>query len=139
MFETLDRLWSENHSLILIVVFMAGVFAVIELFKLLVGPSRRKPYRQIGRTDTDSKSIVMEGSSGVPLKDTPAGKLGASIKKGVCPDCGSKEGFYLGPQGAISTNVFCANPKCCSGFNYTNMFHEGHAERIQNGRDELYK
>jgi hypothetical protein len=119
---------------ILIGIFVAGVLAVFQLSNYFLSPRRDlspKEYPHGGR--------VVEGFSGRELKDTPAGKLGASIMNGVCPDCGSKEGFYQGPQGGISTNIFCANPKCRSGFNFTNMFHEGHAERIQNGRDEYYK
>jgi hypothetical protein len=136
MFEVLDKLWVENHNAVLMVTFVSGVFAMIGLFKLL-GPPKRKPYRPIGRKPEEP--VVVEGFSGVPLKDTPAGKLGAILQKGICPDCGSKEGFYKGPEGGMSVNIFCANPKCRSGFNYTNMFHEGHAERIQNGEDRLYR
>lgn len=133
----LKNLWIDNHNIILIFVFVCGVLGAIKLFRLLGSSPPRKPYRQIGRIN--SESVVVEGSSGIPLRDTPAGKLGASIQNGVCPDCGSKEGFFKGPEGGMSINLFCSNPKCRSGFNYTNMFHEGHAERIQNGINRLYE
>lgn len=38
--------------------------------------------------------------------------------KNTCPDCGSK-GFYEGPSGGMSTNIFCRNRDCRSGFNLT--------------------
>jgi hypothetical protein len=82
------------------------------------------------RTKKPPPAVVTEGFSGKPLSALPAGKLGALIMKGVCPDCHSLAGFYQGPSGGASTNIFCANPKCRQGFNFTNMFGEGHAERI---------
>jgi hypothetical protein len=82
------------------------------------------------RAKKPPRPVVTEGFSGTPLSALPAGKLGASIMNGVCPDCGSKAGFYEGPSGGMSTNIFCANPKCRQGFNFTNMFGTGHAERI---------
>lgn len=85
-----------------------------------------------------NRSNVIEGFSGKPLRETPAGKLGAKIAKGICPDCGSKKGFYKGPSGGMSTNIFCANSECRSGFNFTPMFGEGHAERIHKGLDRYY-
>ena len=78
-----------------------------------------------GRTP---KPHVIEGWT--PLSETDAGRLGASIMKGSCPDCSSQEGFYEGPSGGMSTNIFCKNPGCRQGFNFTNMFGEGHAQRI---------
>ena len=80
--------------------------------------------------DERPSPVVINGVSGKLLSETDAGKLGASIMNGRCPDCGSGEGFYRGPQGCASINIFCANPQCETGFNYTNMFGEGHAERI---------
>ena len=113
-------------NLLIGVVFVVGVW-------LLFGRVWPKP-----RKRNKNNSYTVEGSTGTPLKDTPAGKLGASIVKGVCPDCGLKDGFYKGPEGRISTNIFCAKPKCRAGFNFTPMFGEGHAERIGKGRHELY-
>lgn len=84
------------------------------------------------------RSNVVEGFSGKPLNETPAGKLGIVLSKGICPDCGSKNGFYEGPSGGMSTNIFCANSECRSGFNYTSIFGESHAERIGKGPDSYY-
>lgn len=65
-------------------------------------------------------------------KDTDKGKVYAIIAKGECPDCRSKKGFYKGPSGGMSTNVFCGN--CGQGFNITPMI--GTAEWIH--KDERY-
>ena len=54
------------------------------------------------------------------VKDTPAGKLYEFMFKeepGQCPECLSKEGFWEGPSGGVSTNIFCT--KCGVGFNVT--------------------
>ncbi len=42
--------------------------------------------------------------------------LQSSFKKGQCPDCASTK-WYEGPSGGMSTNWFCANDDCKSGFN----------------------
>lgn len=117
----------DPWSLLIFVFSFVVIFFVLYLVGYFKVPEK---YRSSG--------VVIDGFSSKPLKDTPAGKLGASIMKGVCPDCGSKEGFYRGPQGGISVNIFCADPKCRSGFNFTNMFGEGHADRIGKGEDRLY-
>jgi len=79
------------------------------------------------------KPRVVEGFSGQPLAESDAGKLGAMIMKRRCPDCGGRK-FYEGPSGGMSTNVFCGT--CGQGYNFTNIFGEGHAERIR--KDERY-
>jgi hypothetical protein len=66
------------------------VLAIILIGLYLV---RLKP-----KTKSQGGSVV--DANGVKLKDTPEGKLGASIMNGICPDCGSKEGFYRGPKAA---------------------------------------
>jgi hypothetical protein len=103
---------------------MATEFTVyIVLAIILVGVlwlTRPRPKPMVSR--------VVEGFSGKPLSETEAGKIGAAIMNGHCPDCGSKEGFWEGPQGGASVNIFCVT--CRQGFNFTNMFGEGHAERI---------
>lgn len=35
----------------------------------------------------------------------------------ACPYCGTVE-FYWGPEGGMSQNIMCANPKCEHWFNY---------------------
>jgi len=45
----------------------------------------------------------------------PPGDLG-TLSKGNCPACGNR-GFVIGPQGAKSTNVECANIGCRARFN----------------------
>lgn len=69
-----------------------------------------------------------EKSQGTPVTETDEGKLYAIIAGGKCPDCGSTKGFYEGPSGGISTNIFCANDACGAGFNVTPMI--GIADRI---------
>lgn len=71
---------------------------------------------------------VVEGFSGQLLSEREEGKLGKKILQNICPDCGSKKGFYEGPSGGMSTNIFCS--ACGQGYNFTNIFGEGHAERI---------
>lgn len=66
-----------------------------------------------------------------PVEETEGGKLFRMIAKPRCPDCGSTAGFYEGPSGGISTNVFCANRECRSGFNITPWV--GTADRIGKG------
>lgn len=39
----------------------------------------------------------------------------------ACVDCGSGMGYFPGPRGSLSINVFCRNPKCRSGFNIVPM------------------
>lgn len=63
-----------------------------------------------------------------PVSETEGGLLYRTLAARKCPDCGSKKGFYEGPSGGISTNIFCVNRLCRSGFNVTNMV--GIADRI---------
>jgi len=83
-------------------------------------------------------AMVNDGSSITELRNTPAGQLGAALMTGKCPDCGH-DGFYEGPSGGASVNIYCKNPDCRSAFNFTNMFGEGHGERIGKAPDSIYK
>lgn len=65
------------------------------------------------------------------VSETYGGKLWLKIATNVCPDCGH-EGFYEGPSGGLSTNIFCANSTCGQGFNVTPII--GTAERIGSKR-----
>jgi hypothetical protein len=96
--------------------------------------------KRIFKTKEKAKArpMVIEGFSGRPLSEISQGKLGAIIQKNKCPDCGSK-GFYEGPSGGVSTNIYCTNPECRSAFNYTNIFGEGHAERIGRAPGHVYE
>lgn len=67
------------------------------------------------------------------------GKLFQSVVvKDECPDCHG-HGFYEGPSGGMSVNIFCKNIRCRSGFNVT-VFTAGTgiAERISKGNVGLY-
>lgn len=76
----------------------------------------------------------VKGSTGQRVKDTDEGKLFTIIAGGKCPDCFSEIGFYEGPSGGMSTNYFCANRACRSGFNVTPFGDgQGIAERIHKG------
>jgi hypothetical protein len=55
-----------------------------------------------------------------PVQDTPDGKLYAQIVK-ACPSCKSKSGFYAGPRGGMSQNIFCKNATCRASFNVTRV------------------
>lgn len=67
------------------------------------------------------------------VHETEEGRLYRAISRSVCPDCGDTRGFYQGPSGGLSTNIFCMNRECRSGFNVTPVI--GTAERI--GRLDL--
>lgn len=75
-----------------------------------------------------------------PVNETESGRLYHIVGvEGKCPDCGSIEGFYEGPSGGMSTNVFCANRACRSGFNVTPFSQGvGTCERIHQGDLERY-
>src|ERR1700730_15398006 len=62
------------------------------------------------------------------------GIFGKSLAKNSCPDCG-RNGFYVGPSGDASTNIYCANSDCKAAFNFAYVFGEGHAERIGKAPD----
>lgn len=55
------------------------------------------------------------------VSETDGGKMFTLVTKNVCPSCGSHSGFFAGPEGGISQNVFCANVECRAGFNITPM------------------
>lgn len=38
------------------------------------------------------------------------------LTRNRCPDCGNF-GFYVGPTGGLSQNIYCCNPFCRSAFN----------------------
>ena len=73
---------------------------------------------------------------GTPVSQTEEGKLYAIIATDECPDC-HHLGFYAGPQGGMSQNIYCANGDCRSAFNITPMI--GTAERIGKAPDYIYK
>jgi hypothetical protein len=72
----------------------------------------------------------------VPVEQTDEGKLFNQIAKPECPDCGSRRGFYEGPSGGLSTNIFCINRECRAGFNVTPAI--GIADRIHKGDIKRY-
>lgn len=47
---------------------------------------------------------------------TDGEKLFEDLRNG-CPACGKNMGFYEGPRGGLSVNVFCCNPECKAGYN----------------------
>jgi len=100
----------------------------VAVFVVNVWDALRKPKKKKKGGHVSVHSLV-DGTE-KPLSETPQGKLGAKIAKGVCPDCGGKGGFYEGPSGGMSTNIYCMNPKCRAFFNFTPMFGEAHAERM---------
>jgi hypothetical protein len=75
----------------------------------------------------------------VRVTDTPEGKLFETVGlQDTCPDCGSK-GFYVGPSGGMSTNIFCVNRACRSGFNITYFDQSnGTVDRIGQGDINRY-
>jgi hypothetical protein len=78
---------------------------------------------------------VFDGETERVLDDTDEGKLFKTvILKNTCPDCGNHQGFYAGPCGGMSQNIFCQNRECRSGFNVTAFdSHNGTAQRIGKG------
>lgn len=96
---------------------------MINFLKWLFAPVRRHEEKAMPRTFT-------------PVTETEGGKLYAKIANNLCPDCGSREGFYKGPSGGLSTNIFCVNRVCRSGFNITPVI--GTADRIQKGDIRRY-
>lgn len=53
----------------------------------------------------------------VAFCDMPEDALRFIHDKGKCPYCKSEYGFYEGPRGGASVNIFCGNPDCNSRFN----------------------
>lgn len=84
------------------------------------------------RTRKERKRTPQQG---VLVSETDEGKLYAELAADMCPDCGHR-GFYEGPSGGMSTNIFCMNPKCRSGFNVTPVVEI--AERIHKGDLSMY-
>lgn len=73
-----------------------------------------------------------------PVRLTEEGKLFAKIATDHCPDCGGK-GFYAGPSGGMSQNIYCQNRECRSAFNVTAFTEtEGIVERIGKKDPEWY-
>lgn len=73
-----------------------------------------------------------------PVMYTEGGKLFAKIADGRCPDCNGK-GFYAGPSGGMSQNIYCQNRDCRSAFNVTQFTAtEGTVERIGKKDIEWY-
>lgn len=101
--------------------------------------------RLFGLTDTDDDnnevwvSHNLETGKRTKLAETDEGKLFQMVgPKNTCPDCGGK-GFYEGPSGGMSTNIFCMNRDCRSGFNITWFTSkDGTCERIHQGDLERY-
>jgi hypothetical protein len=58
------------------------------------------------------RAPLVEMPSGIPVSQTEGGKLFRTIMRDICPDCKAKGGFYQGPQGGLSTNIFCRNREC---------------------------
>jgi hypothetical protein len=57
-----------------------------------------------------------------------------------CPQCGAPYGFFKGPRGGMSQNIYCKNADCRQGFNVTALTPtEGIAERIGPADAEQYK
>jgi hypothetical protein len=73
-------------------------------------------------------SVNLQTGETKPVSETDGGKLWAKIASGECPDCDSREGFFEGPSGGMSTNIKCANEACGSRFNVTPIV--GTAERL---------
>ena len=67
-------------------------------------------------------------SGGIPIADTPEGKLWAIIERGECPACGSKAGFREGPRGGLAVNIFCEAVGCGAAYNVVPRI--GIAERL---------
>lgn len=82
---------------------------------------------------------VRDGKTDRPLNETDEYKLFEIVHlKDTCPDCDGN-GFYGGPRGGMSQNIFCRNVKCRSGFNLT-VFdaQNGTVERIHRGNIDQY-
>lgn len=86
---------------------------------------RRKP---------ESPPQWVEGHTGTLVMETDEGKLYKIVGiDDTCPDCGGK-GFWAGPSGGMSQNIFCMNVDCRSGFNVTPFASgQGTCERISKG------
>jgi len=50
------------------------------------------------------------------MRDLTEKEMHSLMKEGLCPFCRGDQ-FYEGPQGGLSTNIFCANEACKAGFN----------------------
>lgn len=95
-------------------------------------------YRRKSRKSGGDLTVIDENGSR-PLGETDGGKLYAIVGgKNECPDCHG-HGFYEGPSGGMSTNIFCMNRACRAGFNVTS-FGGGHGtcERIGTGDIQRY-
>jgi hypothetical protein len=91
----------------------------------------RAPKAQMMQHDFSTGEIT-------PVMQTEGGKLFAKIITDRCPDCNGK-GFYAGPRGGISQNIYCQNRECRSAFNVTVFTEtEGTVERIGKKDPEWY-
>lgn len=80
----------------------------------------------------------LDTGAAVPVMQTEGGKLFAEISQDICPDCGGR-GFYAGPRGGMSQNIYCRNRACRSAFNVTQFNgSEGTVERIGKQTPEWY-
>lgn len=77
----------------------------------------------------------LETGTQTPVGETGEGKLYRRLAAGECPTCHLRMGFFKGPSGGISTNIYCMNPECTQGYNITEMI--GIAEPIGKGRDKF--
>lgn len=113
---------------------LCGGLGAIGVYYLL----KVRKYPPLPSGDTGMVRVSGDGSV-KPVRETEEGKLFNSFAKGICPDCGSTEGFYEGPSGGMSTNYFCANRECRQGFNVTPFpGMDGIAERIQKANLDKY-
>jgi hypothetical protein len=69
---------------------------------------------------------------GMPVAESEGGKLWTQLMTHGCLDCGTRDDFREGPNGGLSTNIFCA--RCGAGYNITPALEI--AERI--GRNPAY-
>jgi hypothetical protein len=94
----------------------------------------RRLDRYFAGHDDWSKFDTVTGTY-TPVSQTEEGKLFATIMENECPDC-HHHGFYGGPEGGCSQNIFCANRDCRAGFNITSIIKT--AERIGVGDISRY-
>jgi hypothetical protein len=116
--------------------YAAGVvFLVITL--LAFGPAIMRKIKHKRRRDKGWVVIDEHGTH--DFAGTEKAKLFQIVGvKNTCPDC-RQHGFYEGPSGGMSTNIFCMNRDCRSGFNVTSFGGGvGTCERIGKGDLDRY-
>lgn len=105
---------TENVSFNILCVAILIFAVAYSIARIELAVKRRREKRQAKAQD----SGFVNGFTGTPIEQEPSFALFRTVGlQDKCPDCTGDGGFYQGPSGGISTNIYCCNPECRSAFN----------------------